>query len=121
MSLENPEYLKEIFAGLGSVSVRRMFGGAGIFRESLMIALVADGELYLKADSETVPAFEAEHMRPFSYGKGKKKVVMSYWKMPERLFDDTDELAKWARAAFKAAQRSAAAKARKTSAKKKKR
>ncbi len=100
-----------------------MFGGAGIFREGLMIALIADGELYLKADSETVPAFEAENMRPFSYGKGKKKLVMSYWKMPERLFDDTDELARWARAAFKAAQRSAAAKAprRKISAKKKKR
>jgi DNA transformation protein and related proteins len=121
VSLEDPETLKELFAAYGPVSVRRMFGGAGIFRDGLMIALVADGELFLKADSETVPAFEAERMKPFTYGKGKQRVVMSYWRMPDRLLDDPDELAEWARAALGAAKRAAVKASRKSSVKKKKR
>jgi DNA transformation protein len=74
-----------------------------------MIALVADGELYLKTNAETAEAFRAENMRPFQYGKKGRRVVMSYWRMPDRLLDDTDELAVWARTAFKAAERAAAA------------
>lgn len=105
-----------MFAGFGPVSVRRMFGGAGIFRHGLMIALVADGELFLKADAETVPSFEAEGMKPFTYGNGKKRVVMSYWRMPDRLLDEPDELAAWARAALGAATRAAVKKPRKSAA-----
>ncbi len=37
-------------AGFGPVTVRPMFGGAGIFRDGLMFALIADEVLYLKAD-----------------------------------------------------------------------
>jgi DNA transformation protein len=121
VSLEDPDYLQEIFAGFGPVSVRRMFGGVGIFRDGLMIALVADGELYLKADAETAPSFEADKMRPFTYGKGKKRVVMSYWRLPDRLLDDTDELAVWARAAMGAAKRAAVKTGRERSAKTKRR
>lgn len=108
MSLEDPDRVKELFSAYGPVAVRRMFGGAGIFRDGLMIALVADGELFLKVDAETVPAFEAERMQPFTYGKSRKRVAMSYWRIPERLLDDPDELALWARKAFDAATRAAA-------------
>ncbi len=122
MSLDDPNYLNELFSAFGRVSVRRMFGGAGVFRDGLMFALVADGELFLKADANTQPAFEAEGMQPFTYGKGAKRVVMSYWRMPERLLDEPDELADWARDAFKAAQRAALKKpaTRKSPAKKRK-
>ena len=108
MSLEDPEHLKEIFAALGPVSVRRMFGGAGVYAEGTMFALVADGELYLKADEETIPAFRAAGAGPFVYGARGRRVVMSYWRLPDRLLDEPDELAEWARAALRAAQRSAA-------------
>jgi DNA transformation protein len=47
-------------------------------------------------------------MKPFTYGAKRRRVVMSYWQMPVRLFDDPDELAKWARAALGAAERSGA-------------
>lgn len=121
MSLEDPDFLNELFADFGRVSVRRMFGGAGIFRDGLMIALVSDGEIYLKADAVTVPDFEAENMRPFTYGKAGKRVVLSYWRMPERLLDDTEELAGWAHKALGAARRAAVKAPRKTSGKTKKR
>jgi len=106
VALADPEFIKELFAAFGPVSVRRMFGGAGIFADGLMIALISDDEIYLKADAQTSPAFQAEGLKPFTYGAKRKRVVMSYWRMPERLFDDPEELAEWVRAAFGAAQRS---------------
>ena len=98
--------LKELFSAFGPVSVRRMFGGAGVFADGLMIALVSDGVIFLKADARTIPDFEREGQGPFTYGtRNGQRSLLSYWRMPERLYDDTDELAQWARAAQLAAQR----------------
>src|ERR1041385_1072286 len=92
------ESLRELFAEFGPVNVRRMFGGLGIFADGLMVALGARGEIYLKADAETIPSFEQESQRAFGYAtKYGERVLTSYWRMPDRLYDDTDELARWAR------------------------
>jgi DNA transformation protein and related proteins len=109
VSLDDPEYLKEVFSAFGPVSVRRMFGGVGVYAEGTMFALVAYGELYLKADEETIPAFRAAGVGPFVYEAKGRRAVMSYWRLPDRLLDEPDELAEWARAALRVAQRSAVA------------
>jgi DNA transformation protein len=101
-----PDDIQELFSVFGVVAVRRMFGGAGIYADGIMFALVADGVIYLKADELSTPAFERENLPPFTYEtKDGKRGVMSYRRMPERLYDDPDELATWARAALTAAQR----------------
>jgi DNA transformation protein and related proteins len=98
--------IQELFSAFGVVVVRRMFGGAGIYADGTMFGLVADGVIYLKADELNVPAFERENLPPFTYEtKDGKRGVMSYRRMPERLYDDPDELVTWARAALAAAQR----------------
>jgi DNA transformation protein and related proteins len=103
------EYIRDLFAGFGPVAVRRMFGGAGIYADGLMFALVVDGVIYLKADDVTTPMFQQEGMGPFTYtAKGGTRALMSYWRMPDRLYDDADELAQWAVAALAAARRKAA-------------
>jgi len=100
--------IQELFAEFGSVSVRRMFGGAGIFVDGRMIGLVSRDAIYLKADAETIPAFEQEGLAPFSYAtKNGEHKLTSYWRMPDRLYDDPEELARWAKAAHGAALRSA--------------
>ena len=97
----------EMFAAFGPVVPRRMFSGFGVFSDGTMFALVVRGVLYLKADSQTVAAFETEGQGPFSYmAKGRKRASMSYWRAPDRLYDDPDELAAWARDALAAAHRS---------------
>ena len=109
LSGADPDYLTELFAGFGPVTVRRMFSGAGVFVDGLMIALVVDGVIFLKADETLVPQFEREGQAPFSYQtKEGRRTIMSYWRMPERLYDDPDELADWARQSLAAAQRSGA-------------
>ena len=103
---ENPAHIAELFAVFGAVTVRRMFGGAGIFADGMMFALVDDGVIYLKADKDTIPAFEREGLGPFTYAtKTGTRSLTSYWRIPERLYDDPDELAHWAAQALESARR----------------
>lgn len=105
------EHIRDLFAAFGPVDVRRMFGGEGLYRDGVMFALVADGALYLKADERSVAAFERERCQPFTHEtRGGRRAVMSYWRLPERLYDDPDELATWARQALLAAQAASTAK-----------
>jgi DNA transformation protein len=102
----DPDFLTELFSGFGPVAVRRMFSGAGVFADGLMIALVVDGVIYLKADDSFAPLFEREGQAPFSYKtRDGTRTLNSYWRMPERLYDEPDELAEWARLALAAARR----------------
>jgi len=111
--------IQELFSAFGVVAVRRMFGGAGIYADGTMFGLVADGVIYLKADERNAPAFEREKLPPFTYEtRDGRRGVMSYRRMPERLYDDPDELATWARDALAAAQRSGVRAVRKRASKK---
>lgn len=103
---EFAEFLKDQLAGFGPVTIKRMFGGAGIYRDGLMFALVADEVVYFKADDINRPDFEAEGLSPFVYdAKAGKNIIMSYWRAPERCLDDPAEMAEWARKAHAAALR----------------
>src|ERR1700742_4545836 len=100
--------IHELFREFAPVTVRRMFGGQGIFVDGLMIALVSDDLIYLKADGDTIPGFEREGMKPFSYPtKDGERKLTSYWRMPDFLYDDPGDLALWARAAHGVALRAA--------------
>jgi DNA transformation protein len=106
----DPDFIAELFAPFGSVAVRRMFGGAGLFCKGLMFGLVFDGAIYLKVDDASIPDFEREGSMPFVYTRAKSpgrvgRHSLSYWRLPERLYDDPEELVAWARRAFVIAER----------------
>lgn len=97
-------FLKDQLAEFGPVSIRKMFGGAGVYSGKTMFGLIADDTLYLKADETTQRDFQAENLEPFVYrGKQGRAVAMTYWQAPSRCLDDPAELALWARRAFAAA------------------
>ena len=105
------EFIHDLFQPFGAVSVRRMFGGAGLFADGVMFGLVSGGQIYLKVDATTVAGFEREQCEPFEYlTKNGKRALTSYWRLPDRLYDDADELAQWARQALAVARRGAAVK-----------
>ncbi|WDZ78406.1 TfoX/Sxy family protein [Ensifer adhaerens] len=98
--------IEEMFETLGPVTIKRMFGGKGIYCQGVIFALEVDGEILLKGDEQTTPAFEAAGSRQWAYdGKGKQ-VKMPYWSIPDDAFDDPDEMARWVRLAYDAALRS---------------
>ena len=102
------EFLTDLFADFGPVTIRPMFSGHGVSVDGVNFAMALRAGLYFRADEVTIPQFEAEGSKPFSYQTRAKTVtVNSYWQLPARLFDDTEELSEWAKAALAAAQRAA--------------
>ncbi|HEX9210289.1 MAG TPA: TfoX/Sxy family protein [Bradyrhizobium sp.] len=100
------EFLIDLFADFGPVTIRKMFSGYGISADGINFALALRAGLFFRADEQTIPDYEAEGSKPFQYQTRAKTVtVNSYWQLPARLFDDSEELPQWARAALAAAQR----------------
>jgi DNA transformation protein len=99
--------IEEMFAGLGEVSVKRMFGGQGIYHGGLIVGIVFESEMLLKADEATHGLFEAAGARRWTYeGHANKTTAMPYWSIPDEAYDDPDQMALWTRRAYEAALRS---------------
>jgi DNA transformation protein and related proteins len=118
----DPQFISDLFAPFGPVAVRRMFGGAGLYRDGLMFALVFDGVIFLRVDAASIPDFECEGSRPFVYTRAKSpgkigRASLSYWRLPERLYDDPEELAAWAERALAIARHKKSAPGPQTKAK----
>ena len=102
------EFLQDQLRGLGRVTSRRMFSGAGLYCDGVIFALILRGTLYFKVDDGNRGAYQAEGLEPFSYeAAGQKRTIGAYWRVPERLFDEPDEMLEWARAALAAGRRAA--------------
>ena len=100
------EFLREQLAPLGRVSLRRMFGKTGVVCDGLMFGMVADDTFYVRVDEGNRAAFaEAATGPPLNYEKGGRSIDLAFWRVPERLFDEPDELLVWAREALGAARR----------------
>jgi DNA transformation protein len=103
--------LQEQLEPLGSITMRRMFSGAGVYCDGVIFGLILRDTLHFKVDDGNRAAYEAEGMAPFSYeAKGKTVEVGAYWRVPERLFDEPEEMLEWARAALDAGRRADAVK-----------
>jgi DNA transformation protein len=105
------EFLREQLAPLGHVTTRRMFGKTGVFCDGFMLGMVTENMLYFRVDDHNQAAFaEAASFPPLNYKKGSQLIDLSFWRAPERLFDEPEELVEWARVALAAARRVAAKK-----------
>jgi len=100
------EFLREQLSPLGRLTMRRMFGKTGVFCYGLMCGMITDDTLYVRVDDHNKAVFkEAETAPPLDYEKQGRTIDLSFWRLPERLLDEPDELIVWARAALAAAQR----------------
>ena len=107
------EFLSEQLAPLGPLSMRRMFGKTGVFCDGVMLGMVSDNTLYFRVDDDNKAFFrEAEVFPPLNYEKKGESIDLAFWRAPERLFDEPDELVAWAREALAAAHRVAAKRGR---------
>jgi DNA transformation protein len=106
------EGLKELFTPFGAVTVKRMFGGHGIYADGLCFAIESRGEIFVKVDADNEAEFLAAGSKPFVYEAKGKRMSMAYWLLVARAYDDEDELRRWADLGLGAAHRGAEAKAK---------
>lgn len=111
------DYVKELFAGMGRIEIKRMFGGAGGYSGGLMFLLLADDTIHIKADEALKAELKGEGSGPFVWepqnGPRKgEKLDLGYWRLPESALDDPDEAAMWGRKALAIAKTKAASKSK---------
>jgi DNA transformation protein len=100
MPKSDPRRFDDLFREFGPIALKRFFGGEGIYSGDIMIGMIFSDIVYLKTDEETRKPFLAERTKPFTFKKGGETVVTGWYALPDRLYDDPDELAEWARAAY---------------------
>ena len=105
-------WLAELLEPQGRVSLRRMFGGHGVYLDGVFIAVVSEARPYFKADEQTEGAFAEAGGERFAFDSRGKHVETSYWSLPESAFDSAEDMRPWAQRALAAAGRKPPAKAR---------
>ncbi len=95
-------HAQELLEGLGPISARKMFGGAGLYRGGVIFAVIVKGEVMVKADAKSplgaalIEDLEAAGAERWTY-EGKKGLTgMPYWRLPDSALDDPDEATRWA-------------------------
>ncbi|HTT96573.1 MAG TPA: TfoX/Sxy family protein [Rhizomicrobium sp.] len=106
--MNDPHRLDDLFSEFGPIALKRFFGGEGIYVGEIMIAAIFDDIIYLTTNPETRGAFLAEKCKPFTFEKRSTgEMIETHWyAMPDRLYDDPEELAQWARTALNVAANS---------------
>jgi DNA transformation protein and related proteins len=99
------EHLRDLFAGLPQMSIRRLFGGFGLYSQGWVFAIIGFDQIWIKADAQTVLLFEQAGSKPFTYMGDNKIVALPYWSLPDQAIDDPDEALKWARLGLAASMR----------------
>ncbi len=78
-------YVLDQLSTWGDIYVKRMFGGAGLWREGLMFALVANDVVYLKVDETNKVKYIREgstQLKPFK----SQATVLSFYNVPPDIF-----------------------------------
>lgn len=105
------EWVREHFAALGPLEIKRMFGAGAVYADGRIFALLDDGVVWLKADDVNAPLLVAAGATQFTYPtRDGQTMTMAYWSLPESALDDPDEAVEWARKSIDAALRKASAK-----------
>lgn len=95
------DYIVDQLEQLGWVTVKKMFGGAGIYYDGLIFGLLADDILYFKVDDSNRSDYERAGMKPFRPFEDKP-MIMPYYEVPVDILEDRELLADWARKALSA-------------------
>lgn len=99
------DYLKDLFSPFGVITIRKMFGGAGIYCDGAIFAITGDEGVWLKVDDVTRAEFEEAGLKPFEVEMNGKTGTMSYYNAPEDIYDDEDALRHWTGLALAASAR----------------
>lgn len=96
MPARNPflEFVEEQFSPLGEISSRAMFGGFCLYCNGIVFALVANNQVFLKADDINRPDFEARSLPAF-HPFEDQDVVMHYYQAPAEIYEDVDAMRQW--------------------------
>lgn len=108
MSMDEGLYawVEEALESMGRLSLRKMMGGATLYLDGIIFAIMVDGELWLKSDAEADPVWDAVSRERFTVTfKDGTVDRMNYRRAPSDVYDDADELQRWVSVSLEAGRR----------------
>ncbi|WP_375404410.1 TfoX/Sxy family protein [uncultured Sphingomonas sp.] len=107
-------WVTEAMEPVGAVTHRAMMGGATLYLDGVVFAIVDDDALWFKADKLSDARWDAAGTARFTYSMGEGRTgTMNYRRAPDEIYDDADELRRWAALALEAGARGPAKRRRK--------
>ncbi|UCD18569.1 MAG: TfoX/Sxy family protein [Candidatus Zixiibacteriota bacterium] len=103
ISDEYLQYVRERLEPLGQITIRKMFGGAGVYCDGVFFAVIDSNMLYFKVDDSNRPDYEESGAMPFR-PYGDEGYAMSYYEVPADVLEDNDLLRSWANKAISIAR-----------------
>lgn len=108
------DWVAEALEPMGKVTMRRMMGAATLYLDGTIFAISDDGELWFKADGESDAVWDEAGCSRFTYQMGEGRTgSMNYRRAPADVYDDADEMQRWAAIALEAGRRAPVKKPRK--------
>lgn len=107
VSSEYLDYVHDQLSGLGGVTSRRMFGGAGLYCDEFFFALIDNDTLYLRVNDANRVDFTTRGMGQFRPYPDSPQLSMSYYETPADVLEDAAALVAWARRSVAAAMAAA--------------
>ena len=104
-------WVQEALEPLGAVTMRKMMGGATLYFDGTIFAILDEGEIWFKADAETDATWDAEGCERFSMTfKDGRVDTMNYRRAPSDVYDEAEAMQRCAKLAVEAGLRAAAKK-----------
>ena len=100
------DWVAEAMAPVGTVTMRRMMGGATLYCDGTIFAIVADDALWFKADAASDAAWDAAECPRFTFQMGEgREGTINYRRAPDDVYDDAEAMRAWAALALEAGRR----------------
>lgn len=107
------EWVKESLEPIGTVTHRPMMGAAVLYLDGIVFA-VLDDQIWLKADSDSAAIWDEAGCERFTFtSKDGRVETMNYRRAPDDVYDDPEEMKRWAKLAVEAGMRGASKKRKK--------
>jgi DNA transformation protein len=108
MSIDEGLYawVQEALEPLGSVTMRRMMGGATLYLDGVIFAIMVDGEIWMKSDAEADAVWDTVSTERFTVAfKDGSVDMMNYRRAPSDVYDDAEAMQKWVSVSVEAGRR----------------
>jgi DNA transformation protein len=104
-------WVEEALAPLGRVTMRRMMGGATLYLNGNVFAILDEEQIWFKSDAEADAVWDAQGCERFTVAfKDGRAETMNYRRGPLDVYDDPEAMQRWAALAVEASLRAASKK-----------
>jgi DNA transformation protein and related proteins len=88
------DFVMDQLADLSHVTARAMFGGHGLYSQSIFFGILRKDRVYFKVTAATTHRYKDHGMKPFR--PNAKQTLTSFYEVPIDILEDAEAMTQWA-------------------------